>query len=154
VPKSSGFGDFSKAIIRSKFKNNRQICSHGSSKVAKKLLSHLACSQIWLNLPVDHCQLHMISSHARNFETCSSFTNNLNCNSFFWDHNFPWHFCSMLSRASLWGAGPGYHILVTMVNSKTSVGTGYIELSPGINQCCPDISKNSDMNLVRGWIYP
>jgi hypothetical protein len=38
------------------------ISIHGSSNVAKNIegcfkifVSYLACSQIWLNLPVDHC---------------------------------------------------------------------------------------------------
>jgi hypothetical protein len=52
---------FSIAIIWPNFKKHRQIFRHGSSRQAirmkvfwKKLLSYLACSQIWLNLLVLH----------------------------------------------------------------------------------------------------
>jgi hypothetical protein len=57
---------FSIAIIRSKFKKNHQISIDGNfyrwvKRVAKSiegclknLFSYLACSQIWLNLLVDH----------------------------------------------------------------------------------------------------
>jgi hypothetical protein len=52
---------FSIAIIPPKTKKNRQISIHGSSRIAKNiqglfkiLVSYLACSQICLNLPVNH----------------------------------------------------------------------------------------------------
>jgi hypothetical protein len=51
---------FNNQNFNQKFKKDRQISIHGSSRVAKKyrrdvssiLLSYLACSQIWLNLPM------------------------------------------------------------------------------------------------------
>jgi hypothetical protein len=64
--KSCAFGDlFSIPRNQPKFKKDRQISIHGSHWVAKniegyfspkKLLSYLACSQIWRNLLVDHHQ--------------------------------------------------------------------------------------------------
>jgi len=53
---------FSIARIWPKFKKICQISIYGLSKVAqniegclKILLAYLACSQIWLNIPFNHC---------------------------------------------------------------------------------------------------